>query len=126
MAGVLLAYSLLASTLLIVVWAVYKCALANLGCFRFNRTLLLSCVGISFILPVFILNPFWVADIVENNVEIAFNPVDVAYIANTVLEPITPIWDYIVTLFLIGVIVGQAEMPVHLLKFESWNVKAHA
>lgn len=21
---------------------------------------------------------------------------------------------------------GQAEMPVHLLKFESWNVKAHA
>ncbi len=32
MAGVLLAYSLLASTLLIVVWAVYKCALANLGC----------------------------------------------------------------------------------------------
>lgn len=23
-------------------------------------------------------------------------------------------------------ITGQAEMPVHLLKFESWNVKAHA
>ena len=21
---------------------------------------------------------------------------------------------------------GQTEMPVHLLKFESWNVKAHA
>lgn len=45
MTGVLLAYSLLASTLLIVVWVVYKCALANLGCFRFNRILLLSCVG---------------------------------------------------------------------------------
>ncbi len=25
-----------------------------------------------------------------------------------------------------GVVWGQAEMPVHLLKFESWNVKAHA
>ena len=23
-------------------------------------------------------------------------------------------------------IAGQAEMPVHLLKFESWNVKAYA
>ena len=125
MAGVLLAYSLLASTLLIVVWAVYKCALANLGCFRFNRTLLLSCVGISFILPVFILNPFWVADIVENNVEIAFNPVDVAYIANTVLEQITPIWDYIVTLYLIGVIVmilyffvSLARLALFILKGE--------
>ena len=83
MAGIFLAYSLLASTLLIVVWVVYKCALANLGCFRFNRILLLSCVGISFILPVFILNPFGVADIVENNVEIPFNPVHLAYIANT-------------------------------------------
>jgi len=125
MAGVLLAYSLLASTLLIVVWAVYKCALANLGCFRFNRTLLLSCVGISFILPVFILNPFWVADIVENNVEIAFNPVDVAYIANTVPEQITPIWDYIVTLYLIGVIVmilyffvSLARLALFILKGE--------
>ena len=125
MAGVLLAYSLLASTLLIVVWAVYKCALANLGCFRFNRTLLLSCVGISFILPVFILNPFWVADIVKNNVEIAFNPVDVAYIANTVPEQITPIWDYIVTLYLIGVIVmilyffvSLARLALFILKGE--------
>lgn len=125
MAGVLLAYSLLASTLLIVVWAVYKCALANLGCFRFNRTLLLSCVGISFILPVFILNPFGVADIVENNVEIAFNPVDVAYIANTVPEQITPIWDYIVTLYLIGVIVmifyffvSLARLALFILKGE--------
>ena len=125
MAGVLLAYSLLASTLLIVVWAVYKCALANLGCFRFNRTLLLSCVGISFILPVFVLNPFWVADIVKNNVEIAFNPVDVAYIANTVPEQITPIWDYIVTLYLIGVIVmilyffvSLARLALFILKGE--------
>ena len=123
MAGVLLAYSLLASTLLIVVWAVYKCALANLGCFRFNRTLLLSCVGISFILPVFILNPFWVADIVDNNVEIAFNPVDVAYIANTVLEQITPIWDYIVTLFLIGVIVMILYFLVSLVRLALFILK---
>ena len=123
MAGVLLAYSLLASTLLIVVWAVYKCALANLGCFRFNRTLLLSCVGISFILPVFILNPFWVADIVKNNVEIAFNPVDVAYIANTVLEQITPIWDYIVTLFLIGVIVMILYFLVSLVRLALFILK---
>ena len=123
MAGVLLAYSLLASTLLIVVWAVYKCALANLGCFRFNRTLLLSCVSISFILPVFILNPFGVADIVENNVEIAFNPVDVAYIANTVSEQITPIWDYIVTLFLIGVIVMILYFLVSLVRLALFILK---
>ena len=123
MAGVLLAYSLLASTLLIVVWAVYKCALANLGCFRFNRTLLLSCVGISFILPVFILNPFWVADIVENNVEIAFNPVEIAYIANTVSEQITPIWDYIVTLFLIGVIVMILYFLVSLVRLALFILK---
>ncbi len=123
MAGVLLAYSLLASTLLIVVWAVYKCALANLGCFRFNRTLLLSCVSISFILPVFILNPFWVADIVENNVEIAFNPVDVAYIANTVSEQITPIWDYIVTLYLIGVIAMTLYFLVSLVRLALFILK---
>ena len=123
MAGVLLAYSLLASTLLILVWAVYKCALANLGCFRFNRTLLLSCVGISFILPVFILNPFWVADIVENNVEIAFNPVEIAYIANTVSEQITPIWDYIVTLFLIGVIVMILYFLVSLVRLALFILK---
>lgn len=123
MAGVLLAYSLLASTLLIVVWAVYKCALANLGCFRFNRTLLLSCVGISFILPVFILNPFWIADIVENNVEIAFNPVDVAYIANTVSEQITPIWDYIVTLYLIGVIAMTLYFLVSLVRLALFILK---
>lgn len=123
MAGIFLAYSLLASTLLIVVWVVYKCALANLGCFRFNRTLLLSCVSISFILPVFILNPFWVADIVENNVEIAFNPVDVAYIANTVSEQITPIWDYIVTLYLIGVIAMTLYFLVSLVRLALFILK---
>ena len=83
MAGIFLVYSLLASTLLIVVWAVYKCVLANTGCFRFNRILLLSCITLAFVAPIFILNPFWVADIMENNIEIAFNPVDIAYIANT-------------------------------------------
>lgn len=105
MAGIFLAYSLLASTLLIVVWAVYKCALANIGCFRFNRIFLLSCIMLAFVSPIFILNPFWIADIVEDNIKIAFNMVEIAYIANTVSEGITPIWDYIVTLYLIGVIV---------------------
>lgn len=80
MAGIFLVYSLLASTLLIVVWAVYKCVLANTGCFRFNRILLLSCITLAFVAPIFILNPFWVADIMENNIEIAFNPVEIAYI----------------------------------------------
>ena len=105
MAGIFLAYSLLASILLIVVWAVYKCALANTGCFRFNRILLLSCIMLAFISPIFILNPFWIVDIVENNVDIAFNPVEIAYIANTVSEGITTIWDYVVTLYLIGALV---------------------
>ena len=82
MAGIFLAYSLLASTLLIVVWVVYKCVLANIGCFRFNRILLLSSITLAFVSPIFILNPFWLADIMENNIETAFNPVEVAYIAN--------------------------------------------
>ena len=116
MAGIFLAYSLLASTLLIVVWAVYKCILANTGCFRFNRTLLLSCIMLAFILPVFILNPFWITDIVEDNIEIAFNPVEIAYIANTVSEEITPVWDYIVTLYLIGVIVMTFYFLVSLAR----------
>lgn len=123
MAGIFLAYSLLASTLLIVVWAVYKCVLANTGCFRFNRILLLSCITLAFVFPIFILNSFWVADIVENNVEIAFNPVDVAYIANTVLEQITPIWDYIVTLFLIGVIVMILYFLVSLVRLALFILK---
>ena len=125
MAGILLAYSLLASTLLIVVWAVYKCVLANTGCFRFNRILLLSCITLAFVAPIFILNPFLVGNIMENNIEIAFNPVEIAYIANTVSEQITPIWDYIVTLYLIGVIVmilyffvSLARLTLFILKGE--------
>ncbi len=123
MAGIFLAYSLLASTLLIVVWAVYKCVLANTGCFRFNRILLLSCITLAFVFPIFILNPFWVADIMENNIEIAFNPVEVAYIANTVSEQITPIWDYIVTLYLIGVIVMILYFLVSLVRLALFILK---
>ncbi|MEY8245344.1 TonB family protein [Heminiphilus faecis] len=59
----------------------------------------------------------------ENNVEIAFNPVDVAYIANTVLEQITPIWDYIVTLFLIGVIVMILYFLVSLVRLALFILK---
>ena len=123
MAGTFLAYSLLASTLLIVVWAVYKCVLANAGCFRFNRILLLSCTTLAFVFPIFILNPFWVADIMENNFEIAFNPVEIAYIANTVSEQITPIWDYIVTLYLIGVIVMILYFLVSLVRLALFILK---
>ena len=123
MAGIFLAYSLLASTLLIVVWAVYKCVLANIGCFRFNRILLLSCTTLAFVFPIFILNPFWVADIMENNIEIAFNPVEIAYIANTVSEQITPIWDYIVTLYLIGVIVMILYFLVSLVRLALFILK---
>ncbi len=123
MAGIFLVYSLLASTLLIVVWAVYKCVLANTGCFRFNRILLLSCITLAFVAPIFILNPFWVADIMENNIEIAFNPVEIAYIANTVSEQITPIWDYIVTLYLIGVIVMTIYFLVSLLRLALFILK---
>ena len=123
MAGIFLAYSLLASTLLIVVWAVYKCVLANIGCFRFNRILLLSSITLSFVSPIFILNPFWLADIMENNIEIAFNPVEVAYIANTVSEQITPIWDYIVTLYLIGVIVMILYFLVSLVRLALFILK---
>ena len=123
MAGIFLAYSLLASTLLIVVWAVYKCVLANTGCFRFNRILLLSCITLAFVFPIFILNSFWVADIMENNIEIAFNPVEIAYIANKVSEQITPIWDYIVTLFLIGVIVMILYFLVSLVRLALFILK---
>ena len=123
MAGIFLAYSLLASTLLIVVWAVYKCVLANTGCFRFNRILLLSCITLAFVFPIFILNSFWVADIMENNIEIAFNPVEIAYIANTVSEQITPIWDYIVTLYIIGVIVMILYFLVSLVRLALFILK---
>ena len=123
MAGIFLAYSLLASTLLIVVWVVYKCVLANIGCFRFNRILLLSSITLAFVFPIFILNSFWVADIMENNIEIAFNPVEIAYIANTVSEQITPIWDYIVTLYLIGVIVMTIYFLVSLVRLTLFILK---
>lgn len=123
MTGVLLAYSLLASTLLIVVWVVYKCALANLGCFRFNRILLLSCVGISFILPLFILNPFWAVNMVEDNIDVAFNPVNIAYVANAVSEKIIPIWDYIVTLYLIGTIAMAVYFIVSLTRLALFILK---
>lgn len=123
MTGVLLAYSLLASTLLIVVWVVYKCALANLDCFRFNRILLLSCVGISFILPLFILNPFWAVNMVEDNIDVAFNSVNIAYVANAVSEKIIPIWDYIVTLYLIGTIAMAVYFIVSLTRLALFILK---
>lgn len=123
MTGVLLAYSLLASTLLIVVWVAYKCALANLGCFRFNRILLLSCVGISFILPLFILNPFWAVNMIEDNIDVAFNPVNIAYVANAVSEKIIPIWDYIVTLYLIGTIAMAVYFIVSLTRLALFILK---
>lgn len=84
----------MASTLLIVVWTVYKCFLANLGKFRFNRIFLLFCVVLSFILPLFILNPFWVRNMVTENMDISLDPIEIAYIADTVSEKIIPIWDY--------------------------------
>ena len=123
MAGIFLAYSLLASTLLIVVWVVYKCVLANTRCFRFNRILLLFCITLAFVFPIFILNSFWVADIMENNIEIAFNPVEVTYIANSISEEITPIWDYIVTLYLIGVIVMTLYFLVSLVRLALFIIK---
>ncbi|WP_290093013.1 M56 family metallopeptidase [uncultured Bacteroides sp.] len=59
----------------------------------------------------------------ENNIEIAFNPVEIAYIANTVSEQITPIWDYIVTLFLIGVIVMILYFLVSLVRLALFILK---
>ena len=123
MAGIFLAYSLLASTLLIVVWVVYKCVLANTGCFRFNRILLLFCITLAFVSPIFILNTFWITDIMEDNIEIAFNPVEVTYIANSISEEITPIWDYIVTLYLIGVIVMTLYFLVSLVRLALFIIK---
>jgi len=116
MTGALLAYSLLASTLLIVVWAVYKCFLANLGSFRFNRILLLLCVVLSFIFPLFILNPFWVGNVVTESIDINFTPVEINYIADTVSEKIIPIWDYIVTLYLVGSIAMTLYFFVSLIR----------
>lgn len=116
MAGIFLAYSLLASTLLVVVWTVYKCVLANLGSFRFNRILLLSCVVLSFIFPLFILNPFWVGNMATENIDISLTPIEITYIADTVSEKIIPIWDYIVTLYLVGSIAMTLYFLVSMIR----------
>lgn len=123
MTGTLLAYSLLASTLLIVVWTVYKCFLANLGSFRFNRIFLLSCVVLSFILPLFILNPFWVGNMVTENMDISLDPIEIAYIADTVSEKIIPIWDYIITLYLIGSIAMTLYFLVSIIRLALFIIK---
>ena len=102
MIGNLLAYSLLASTLLTVVWVVYKSLLAETLYFRINRILLLFCVVFSFILPVFIITPRFVVDIAANHTDVVLDPIETFYIANTVSEKVTPIWDYIATLYIIG------------------------
>lgn len=102
MIGNLLAYSLLASTLLTVVWVVYKSLLAETLYFRINRILLLFCVAFSFILPVFIITPRFVVDIAANHTDVVLDPIETFYIANTVSEKVTPIWDYIATLYIIG------------------------
>lgn len=116
MAGIFLAYSLLASTLLVVVWTVYKCVLANLGSFRFNRILLLFCVVLSFIFPLFILNPFWVGNMATENIDISLTPIEITYIADTVSEKIIPIWDYIVTLYLVGSIAMTLYFLVSMIR----------
>ncbi|WP_290397186.1 M56 family metallopeptidase [Bacteroides acidifaciens] len=59
----------------------------------------------------------------EDNIEIAFNPVEVTYIANSISEQITPIWDYIVTLFLIGVIVMILYFLVSLVRLALFIIK---
>lgn len=103
MAGSLLAYSLLASTLLTVVWVVYKCTLANAGCFRFNRIFLLLSIIIAFILPPFILKPERIVDIDSETTVLDFNTTEIVNVTQTVTEHIMPIWNYIVTLYLIGI-----------------------
>ncbi len=103
MTGSLLAYSLLASTLLTVVWAVYKCTLANAGCFRFNRIFLLLSIIIAFILPPFILKPEYIVDIESENIVLDLNPAEIVNVTQTVTEHIMPVWNYIVTLYLIGI-----------------------
>ena len=59
----------------------------------------------------------------EDNIEIAFNPVEVTYIANSISEEITPIWDYIVTLYLIGVIVMTLYFLVSLVRLALFIIK---
>ena len=103
MTGSLLTYSLLASTLLTVVWVVYKCTLANAGCFRFNRIFLLLSIIITFILPPFILKPECIVDIESESIVLDLNPTDIVNVTQTVTEHIMPVWNYIVTLYLIGI-----------------------
>ena len=98
-----MAYSLLASTLLTVVWVVYKCTLANAGCFRFNRIFLLLSIIITFILPPFILKPECIVDIESESIVLDLNPTDIVNVTQTVTEHIMPVWNYIVTLYLIGI-----------------------
>ena len=59
----------------------------------------------------------------EDNIEIAFNPVEVTYIANSISEEITPLWDYIVTLYLIGVIVMTLYFLVSLVRLALFIIK---
>ena len=59
----------------------------------------------------------------EDNIEIAFNPVEVTYIANSISEEITPIWDYIVTLYLIGVIVMTLYFLISLVRLALFIIK---
>lgn len=59
----------------------------------------------------------------EDNIEIAFNPVEVTYIANSISEEITPIWDYIVTLYLIGGIVMTLYFLVSLVRLALFIIK---
>ena len=103
MTGSLLTYSLLASTLLTVVWVVYKCTLANAGCFRFNRIFLLLSIIITFILLPFILKPECIVDIESESIVLDLNPTDIVNVTQTVTEHIMPVWNYIVTLYLIGI-----------------------
>lgn len=103
MTGSLLAYSLLASTLLTVVWVVYKCTIANAGCFRFNRIFLLLSIIIAFILPPFILKPERIVDIDSKNIVLDLNTTEIVNVTQTVTEHIMPVWNYIVTLYLIGI-----------------------
>ena len=103
MTGSLLAYSLLASTLLTVVWVVYKCTIVNAGCFRFNRIFLLLSIIIAFILPPFILKPERIVDIDSKNIVLDLNTTEIVNVTQTVTEHIMPVWNYIVTLYLIGI-----------------------
>ncbi len=123
MAGSLLAYSLLASTLLTVVWVVYKCTLAKAACFRFNRIFLLLSIIIAFSLPPFILRPERVVVINYENIVNDFNVTDIGNVTHTVTEHIIPVWNYIVTLYLIGVIAMSIYLLVSLSRLFLFIIK---